>query len=188
MHRSLCELPQENEICEMPDVVFYDVFHQINKGAKMSEKKNKQVKHGAYLWLKDKKIHPSIRGHQQIRKYLRHIEKDLIDQHGGSENITPSQEIMIRTVIEAYGFILLGAIYCKRDGILNPVLLKKGIVSFQPVLSNQFIAFMNTIRQNLISLGLEAKDAEKILTPLEFAEQFDKEKERKAKTASKAKV
>lgn len=149
---------------------------------------NKSVKHGGYLWLKDKQISPSIHGHKALRRYLRDFEQRLINQYGGSENITPAREMGIKATIEAYGFILLGAMYCKKEGILNPVLLEKGIVSFQPVLSNQFIAFMNTIIRSLTVLGLEVKDAEKILTPLEFAEQFDKEKEKKAKTALKMKV
>ena len=153
--------------------------------AKKSRKSgSEKIKHGAYLWIKDKRIHPSIAGHQRLRKYLKDIEKDLIRQHTGSDGLTPSQEIMIRTTIEAYGFILLGAIYCKRDGILNPSLLEKGIVSFQPVLSNQFIAFMNSIRQNLIFLGLDEKMTERVLSPMEYSQQFDKKKAKKAKRGS----
>lgn len=148
---------------------------------KGTEKGSARIKHSAYLWIKDKRIHPSIAGHRKLRKYLRDIERDLISQYTGSDGLTPAKEIMIKSVIEAYGFILLGAVYCKRDGILNPVLLEKGIVSFQPILSNQFIAFMNSIRQNLISLGMDRKDAERVLSPMEYSQQFDEKKAKKVK-------
>lgn len=142
------------------------------------------VKHGAYLWLKTGKINPSIRGHRKLQKYLRDLEKDLINDFGGPENLSAAKEILIRTVIEAYGFILLSSMYCKREGILRPDRLKKNVVELQPVLGHQFIAFMNTIRQNLLALGLNPESADRALTPLELSHlvaEEDEEKRNKGK-------
>jgi len=133
----------------------------------------KTIKHGAYIWLRDNKIHPSIRGHRRLQKYLDDLEKDLSDQVG---ELTSAKEILIKTIIEAYGFILLASLYCKREGILNPKLLEKGIISLQPVLSTQFIAFMNSCRQSLVVLGLDKKKAEKVFSLDKIKEEY-KEKE-----------
>jgi len=141
---------------------------------------NRKVKHGAHIWLKEKKIHPSIRGHEKIQKYLADLEKDLIKDLGGPEQLTAAKEIMIKTVVEAYGFILLSTLYCKKEGILNPMLLKRGVVELQPVLSRQFIAFMNSCRQSLVALGLERK-AEEVIDIQTYIKQFDEKKERRKK-------
>jgi len=119
-----------------------------------------KFKHGAYLWLKERKIHPSIRGHKKLQKYLNDLETDLIKDLGGPGQLTAAKEILIKTVIEAYGFILLASMYTKKEGILDPILLERGVVELQPVLGRQFIAFMNACRQSLVALGLERKAKE----------------------------
>jgi len=141
---------------------------------------SRKVKHGGYLWLKEKRIHPSIRGHEKLQKYLNNLEKDLINDLGGPEQLTAAKEIMIKTVVEAYGFVLLSSMYCKKEGILRPDLLKRGIVELQPVLGKQFLAFMNSCRQSLVALGLERK-AEEVIDIQTYIKQFDEKKERRKK-------
>ena len=122
-----------------------------------------ETKHGIHFWLRTGRINPSIRGYKKLQQYLKDIENDLIECQGGQEKLTAAQEILIKSTIEAYGVILLASVYCKRDGILRPDKAKEGVVELQPVLSNQFLAFMNTIRQNLLALGLDRKDADNVL-------------------------
>jgi len=138
-----------------------------------------KFRHGGYLWLKERKIHPSIRGHKKIQKYLADLERDLINDLGGSEQLTAAKEILIKTVIEAYGFVLLSSMYCKKEGILRSDLLEKGIVELQPVLGKQFLAFMNSCRQSLMALGLDKRQVDKVLTPWELAKKVEEEDGRK---------
>jgi hypothetical protein len=67
--------------------------------------------------------------------------------------------------------------YCKKYSVLRPDQAKKGIIELQPVLGHQFLAFLNTLRQNLVALGLDKKKADAVLTPLELAAKIDAEKE-----------
>lgn len=136
-----------------------------------------KVTHGAHLWLREGKINPSIRGHRKLQQYLRDLEKDLIADLGGPGSLTAAKEILIKTTIEAYGFILLATMYCKRYSVLRPDKARKNIIELQPVLGHQFIAFTNMVRQNLMALGLEGK-TEKLLSPAEVAEEILKEKEK----------
>jgi len=139
--------------------------------------KKKKIKHGVHTWLKEGRINPSVRGYRKLQKYLQGMEGALIDMQGGCENLTPAKEILIKGTIEAYGVILLASVYCKREGILRPDLLKKGVVELQPVMGKQFLSFLNTLRQNLLALGLDSKKADKVLTPWELAKKVE-EKER----------
>lgn len=121
---------------------------------------DKKVSHGVHSWLKTGRINPSIRGYKKLQKYLEDMEKNLIEDLGGLSELTAAKEILIKGTVEAYGVLFLATMYCKKEGILRPDLLKKGIVSLQPVLGNQFLAFLNTCRQNLTALGLDRKQAE----------------------------
>ena len=133
----------------------------------MSKSKQKsedsRVSHGICFWLDNKRINPSIRGYRKLQQYLRDMEKNLIELQGGPEKLTAAKEILIKATIEAYGVLLLASIYCKREGIIRPDMLKKGIVELQPVLGRQFLAFLNTLRQNLLALGLDSKKADEAL-------------------------
>jgi len=143
-------------------------------------KKKTKAKHGIYFWLKMGRVNPSIRGYKKLQRYLEDMERDLIDLQGGPEKLTAAKEILIKATIEAYGVLLLASIYCKRDGILRPDLLKKGIVELQPVLGRQFLAFLNTLRQNLLALGLDKKEADEVFDLQEYArEKYGKKKARK---------
>ena len=129
---------------------------------KGKDKKKKRSKHQIYFWLKTGRINPSVRGYKKLQQYLKDMERDLIELQGGPEKITVAKEILIKGTIEAYGVLLLASIYCKREGILRPDMLEKGIVELQPVLGRQFLAFLNTLRQNLVALGLEKTEAEEV--------------------------
>lgn len=126
-------------------------------------KKKTKAKHGIYFWLKMGRVNPSVRGYKKLQRYLEDMERDLIDLQGGPEKLTAAKEILIKATIEAYGVLLLASMYCKRDGILRPDLLKKGIVELQPVLGKQFLSFLNVLRQNLVVLGINKEQGDGIL-------------------------
>jgi len=134
---------------------------------------NKNIKHGIHTWLDKGRINPSIRGHKKLQKYLEDMESQLKDMQGGS--MTAAKQILIKSTIEAYGVILLASVYCKDAGILRPDKKEQGIIELQPVLGNQFLAFMNTIRQNLIALGLDKKEAEEVMDLETYIKQRDAE-------------
>ena len=122
-----------------------------------------EIKHGLSTWLRTGKVNPSIRGHKKLQKYLKAIEADLIKDLGGQKNLTTAQEILVKATIEAYGILLLAIMYCKKYSVLRPDQAKKGIIELQPVLGHQTLAFLNTLRQNLVALGLDRKQADETL-------------------------
>lgn len=128
------------------------------------------VKTGVHSWLKTGRINPSIRGYKKLQKYLQDIERDLVEMQGGPGKLSAAKEILIKSVVEAYGVLFLSSMYVKRHGILRPDMLKKGVVELQPVLGKQFIAFMNTIRQGLLALGLDGAEADKMLDIKDYIE------------------
>jgi hypothetical protein len=134
-----------------------------------------EIRHGITTWLRTGKINPSIRGHKKLQKTLRDIEADLIKDLGGRETLTTTQEILVKATCECFGVLILATMYCKKYSVLRPDKAKDGIIEFQPVLGNQFIAFMNTLRQNLVVLGLERKKADEVLAPYEIIDEEAKQ-------------
>lgn len=139
---------------------------------KKTKQKNplRPVKTGVYSWLKTGRINPSIRGYKKLQKYLQDIEHDLVEMQGGPGKLTAAKEILIKSVVEAYGVLFLSSMYVKKHGILRPDMMKKGVIELQPVLGKQFIAFMNTIRQGLLALGLDGPEADKMLDIKDYLE------------------
>ncbi len=125
----------------------------------MSKKiQGRPAEHGVYSWISSGKITPSIQGSRRLQRYLEDYERALIREITGDNpgTLTPSRELLVKSVVEGYGVLLLSMMYVKKHGILDPEKIKKGIVSLQPVLSTSMIAYMNSIRQNLSALGLPA--------------------------------
>jgi len=135
-----------------------------------------QVTSGIYSWLKTGKVNPSIRGFRKVQKYLREIEEDLVNDLGGKENLTAAREILVKSTIEAYGVLLLSMAYCRRYTIFRPDKFKEGVLELQPVLGHQTLAFLNTLRQNLVALGLDRKKADDALDPAIYLQPYREEK------------
>ena len=106
------------------------------------------------------------------------MEKGLIEDLGGPSELTAAKEILIKGTVEAYGVLFLAIMYCKKEGILRPDLLEKGVVSLQPVLGQQFLAFLNTCRQNLVALGLDKKKADEAFDLGKYVEEKYGKKEK----------
>lgn len=58
---------------------------------------SRPVKQGIYTVLKSGKINPSIRGYRKLQKYLQAIERDLVRDLGGEENLTTAKEILVKS-------------------------------------------------------------------------------------------
>ena len=140
-----------------------------------------EITTGIVTWLKTGRINPSVKGFRRIQRYLKEIEKGLIADLGGPDKMTTAQEILVRSVIQAYGVLLLASAYTQRYSILKPDQARKGILELQPCLSHQFIAFMNSIRQNLALLGIQRKEIEEPLDLKTYVEtKYGKDEEKKA--------
>jgi len=127
---------------------------------------------GTDPWLKRGEIKPNVRGFKQLRKHVREMKMALIEDQGGMENISAAKEMLMNATIEAYGFILIAVAYCKDAGVIRPDMKEKNIIELQPVLGTQYLAFTNTIRQNLLALGLDKKRIEKVVKIEEIKREF----------------
>ena len=130
---------------------------------------------GVVPWVRDGTL-PKGRGSWRLKKFIRDLERNLFDSLGGLENITPQREILARTTIRAVGVLLLAERYIEKHGPLRKDLLNKGILELQPVLGKSYIAFVNTIRQNLLALGLDRVKAEEVMSLADVIEEFDEKK------------
>jgi hypothetical protein len=146
--------------------------------------KHGATKHGISIWIREGRISQSVRGSKRLRRYLADLEHGLIETQGGQDKITPAREILIKTTIEAYGVLLLASIFCREHGVVRPDRLSEGVVELQPVMGHQFLAFMNTCRQNLVALGMDGQKAEEVLDITKYIELKDKQKAEKAEPAT----
>jgi hypothetical protein len=123
--------------------------------AKMSkwDKGNGNITHGLGFFLRTGRISPTVYGHRRLQEYLRDMERALVEEQGGAKQLSIKEELLIKSSMEAYGIILLAAMYCKKHGVLEPKKLKDGIIDLQPILSRSMIAYQNTLRQNLLALS-----------------------------------
>ena len=144
------------------------------------------ITHGIRSFLRTGRISPSVRGFRRIRRYLKEIERRLVSDLGGGENLTAAQEILVKSTLQAFGVVLLTAAYSERHSIFREDKMREGTLELQPVFSNQYLAFINTIRQNLALLGLERQKVDEILDLKKYLEIKAKEKEGGEKRAEKA--
>ena len=138
------------------------------------------IKTGVEPWVKTGQM-PTGRGFEKVKRYVRDVEVRLVEALGGLKTITPQQEILIQGTIKALGVCCLVELYINREGPIVKHLLRRGIVELQPCLGKSYLAFLNTIRQNVIALGLDRKETERILSPADLADIIDKENEEKAR-------
>jgi hypothetical protein len=145
-----------------------------------SSPKKRRFRHGIYFWLKTGQVNPSIRGYRKIQKYLMDLEKQLIQDAGGQENLTAAREILVRTTIRAYGVVLLSELFISKYSVLRPDKAKRGILEYQPIIERSYWGAQAQIRQNLLALGLDRMPlSEPSLA--DVIREFDKENAKKVK-------
>lgn len=132
-----------------------------------------KTKHGIYTWIKHGQL-PSIRGKRKIQKVLEDLERGLIADYGGPDGISTSQEILIRSTVKALGVPFLIELFINKYG---PVIQKGKGIELHPILGRSYLGYLNTIRQNLLSLKeLTKEKTDEVLAPYEIVE---KEKKRR---------
>jgi len=135
-----------------------------------------KTKHGIYTWVKHGQL-PSIRGKKKVQKMLEELEKGLIADYGGPENISTSQEILIRSTVKALGVPFLIELFINKYG---PVIQKGKALELHPILGRNYLSFLNTIRQNLLSLKeLRKEKADDSLDVQAYIKQFDEQEAKK---------
>jgi hypothetical protein len=116
-----------------------------------------------------------------VRRQVQAIREQLIRDIIGSVEpaLTAAQTILIDKTVNLYQVTLCLEAYIRREG---PFRGKK----LDPVLGQNYLAYVNTIRLNLRELGISRKAGDVILSPLQLAEQIDKEQaEQEAQEAEK---
>jgi len=115
-----------------------------------------------------------------VRRQVQGVREQLIRDIGGAEPaLTAAQAILIDKTVNLYQITLCLEAYVRREG---PFRGKK----LDPVLGQNYLAYVNTIRLNLRELGIARKAGDEILSPLQLAEQIDKEQaEQEAQEAEK---
>jgi len=140
---------------------------QFTKGNAQSQ--TAALKHGLYAFKITGKV-PSIRGARVLMHELDRLRKEL-------EAITPApnvkKSLLIEQIVSARGFMRLFEMYCKQQGMLNPRLYNRGLIDFQPGFRT-YLSFVSQQHKAITALGLDTEDAEKVPTPIEYIEQFDK--------------
>lgn len=136
-----------------------------------SNTKGKPPRHGIYTWVRHGQL-PSIRGKRKVHKILEELEAGLIADYGGTEGISTSQEILIRSTVKVLGVPFLIELFINKYG---PVIIKEKGIELHPILSKNYLAFFNTIRQNLLALKELGKDkTDEALAPYEVIEREKK--------------
>lgn len=137
-----------------------------------------KVTHGGYSFLTTGQL-PERRVY--VLRYLSAAREGLIADLGGEEkNLSTAQLILIDRIISKLGIIRCIEEHVRENSILDGD-------DLAPALRSSYIAYNNSIRLTLQLLGLERKIEEKILTPLEFADKFDKQKAEGKKEEKKGK-
>ena len=109
-----------------------------------------------------------------VRRQVQGIREQLIRDIGGTEPaLTAAQVILIDKTVNLYQVTLCLEAYIRRNG---PFRGKK----LDPVLGQNYLSYVNTIRLNLRELGITKRAGDEILTPLQVAAEIDAEKAQEA--------
>jgi hypothetical protein len=102
------------------------------------------LKHGINAFLAHGRLPDAIRDH------LGAFESGLVCDLGGDDAITTGQRTLIQSTCICFGVVLLGGAWVAENGAVR----KSGRP--QPVLG-MLAAYLNTLRLNLMALGLERR-------------------------------
>lgn len=130
---------------------------------------DRRRKHGGYSFLTRGDL-PEDRLY--IERHLTGVRLGLIRDLGGTEDdLTTAQIVLIDRIVSK-----LGVIRCIEEYIRENTVMKGDRLS--PSLSGSYLAYSNSIRLDLLALGLEKRVGNHSRTTLEVIKEFDAEKER----------
>lgn len=106
-------------------------------------------KHGGYSYITTGRL-PEHR--REIEKYLIDVrERLIVDIAGTEENLTAAQELLIGRVIAK-----LGVVRCIEAHVAETRKIIEG-GELVPALGNNYLAFSNSVRLDLVALGVARK-------------------------------
>jgi len=146
-----------------------------NKDTKLTTKlvPGRKRRHGGFAYLSTGKL-PKER--KYIEQYLTAARMNLISDLGPTEDdLTAAQIIIIDRITSK-----LGVVRCIEEHIReNSVMVGQRVA---PALRETYLAYNNSIRLDLTALGIKEKRGDKVMIPLQIAEEFDKKKKTEMRT------
>ena len=137
------------------------------------------ISHGGYSFLASSKL-PERRKH--VLKYLTAARDGLVMDLGPTEeDLTTAQIILIDRIT-----VKLGVLRCIEEHIRETAVMAGDRLAAS--LRESYLAYNNSIRISLVALGLDKKAGDHVRTPLEIAQQVDKENAAKAEKETKARA
>jgi hypothetical protein len=136
---------------------------------KAGRKPGVKVTHGAYsLIARPGGPLPSKRVY--IERWLSEVRAGLIADLGPTEkDLTIGQAVLIDRVIGKLGVIRCIEEHVREKGIMNGEELRG-------LLGKHYLSWANSLRLDLLALGIGKREGERILSPLEIAAEIDAEK------------
>ena len=126
--------------------------------------------HGGYSYLATGEM-PELRLH--IKKYLMTVREGLIRDIGPTEgDLTTAQLILVDRTISLLGVTRLIEERAMEDGVFSGK-------DLSPSLRQSYVSYNNTVRLTLDKLGIDKRKGDRIMTPLQIVEKFDKESKKK---------
>jgi hypothetical protein len=85
---------------------------------------------------------------REVGKLLEEFEAE----HSINGKLSPGARALIRGTCEAEGVVMLIGLYLRKNGVLDNRAARRGTPELKPLLSKSWLAYQNTIRQNVLAL------------------------------------
>lgn len=118
---------------------------------KAARSPRKNAKSGLYSWVNSKRL-PGGRAFTKTRRELALLREELIRERGGKDKVTAGELVLIDSVVEGLGVQKLLGHYVRKYGVIDSQAAKRGSLELSPVLSRNWIAYSNVVRQGLLAL------------------------------------
>jgi len=134
-------------------------------GKKRGRKSGTPLSHGAYSLMATGE-YPDSR--KDVSRWLGVVRRTMIHDLGPTESdLTAAQLVLIDRAIGK-----LGVIRCVEEHVRKTGVIQNGNVA--PVLRDVYLAYSNSLRLDLMALGIGTKRAGEVLDVHEYIEEFDK--------------
>jgi hypothetical protein len=132
------------------------------------------ILHGGFSTRSPREL---VRGRerQRLRKYLSDFREGLVTDLGGEDQITAARLVLVDRATMKLGLIRLIEIYLANAGPWD----RPGEI--KPVIPGPYMRLTDGLRSDLLALGLDRQEAEKVLTLAELAEVIETEGKEKEK-------
>lgn len=114
-------------------------------------KRAARARHGVYSWLRSKRGTTDRASRATLREVGKLME-EFESEHTVDGKISPGARALIMGTCEAEGVVMLIGGYIRKHGVLDHRAEKRGSLELSPLLSKSWLAYQNTIRQNVLAL------------------------------------